>query len=192
MLPRRSTWSLTPSSNMSAAGAMITSATSACASIRLPSSEAGLQRRLVDRAGDDVGRAERERRGDRRRRPEPTRRADADRPRVVVLVRQLVAELQDRREQRHQRLVVGVTAGVGLDGDVLGHRDLRGEAGLFLRQPAAGDEGAQHLLRRGERNGSATSRRESLAKMCRGRTIRPAASSRSPRAAQPLPPASAP
>lgn len=39
IVPRLSTWTFTPSSNMSAAGAMITSATSASASIALPASD---------------------------------------------------------------------------------------------------------------------------------------------------------
>ena len=52
---------------------------------------------LVDRAGEHVGGAERERRGDAPRRAEPAGRADPDRPRVAVTRRELVAQREDRR-----------------------------------------------------------------------------------------------
>ena len=79
IVPRLSTCTLTPSSNMSAAGAIVTSAMLGLGEHRLAVvGEARLDGSLVDRAGEHVGGAERERRGDgaracRARRPRRSR-----------------------------------------------------------------------------------------------------------------------
>ena len=78
----------------------------------------------------DVGGAERERRRHRRRRAQPARRADPDRPGIAVTRRELVAQREDRGQQRDERPVVGVAAAVGLDGDVLGDGHASRELGL--------------------------------------------------------------
>ena len=134
---------------MSAAGAIITSARSASASIFLPGSESpDSTAAWLTEPVSDVGGAERERRRDTRRRPEPARRADPDRPGIAVTRRQLVAQREDRGQQRDQRPVVGVPAAVGLDGDVLGDGQASRQLGLLLREQPALDQRAEHLARR--------------------------------------------
>ena len=128
---------------MSAAGAIITSARSAWASSARASSDTpGLDRELVDRAGQHVGGAERERGGDALRAAEAAGRADPDRAAVPVPGHGFVAQRQDRGQQRAQRPVVGVAAAVGLDRDVLGDGHPRRQPGLVLGQLAAATSAA--------------------------------------------------
>jgi hypothetical protein len=134
---------------MSAAGAMITSAIPASARSDRPLSwKAALGAGLVHRAGHDVRGAEGERRRDRRGRSEPAAGPDAHGAPVAALGDDAVAEAEDRREERRQRPVVGVAAGVGLRGEILRQRERRGEPRLLRRQLAPLHEPAQDLRRR--------------------------------------------
>ena len=124
MVPNLSTWTLTPISNMSAAGAMVTSAWLDWASICFTRLDvARLDARLVDRAGEDVARAHGEGRRGRARRRDPARGADSRRARVVKALGQLIAEREHGGDQSDRGAVVGVSARVGLGGDVFGERD---------------------------------------------------------------------
>ena len=127
IVPRRSTCTSTPISNMSAAGAMSQSATLAAASSSLAAARlVRLDAGLVDRTGHHVGGAQRERGEHRRRAADAARRADPDRSGVAQFPLDLVAQRDDLRHQHRQRPPVGVAAGVGLGGDVVGHRHVPG------------------------------------------------------------------
>ena len=89
---------------------------------------AGLDARLVDGAGQHVGRAHREGGGGRGRRGDAAGGADAQRLVVTVLCLQAIAQGDQGRQQRDGGAIVGVAAGVGLGGHVLGDGNARGEA----------------------------------------------------------------
>ena len=62
-------------------------------------------------------------------------------------VLKLFAQVEHRREKRREGAVVGVTAGVGFDRDVLGERDVGREARFALREERPAHE-RRHDLRR--------------------------------------------
>ena len=148
-VPRFSTWTFTPISNMSAAGAIATSACCAWASIcrtasDVPASTHDWFTEPVTRYDAPIARAAAGRPGRR----DPPRRPDPERPIVAVLGLHPIAERQHRRQQDDRGLVVGMPAGIGLGGDVLGHRDPRGPLGLLGRDVAGRHQFPQEPLRR--------------------------------------------
>ena len=88
-----------------------------------------------------------------------------------------IAQGEHRRQQRERGAVVGVAAGVGLGGEVLGHRHLRRQAAPALRVivPAA-TSSASSFAGGGAKKFGATSTRETLAMTRFGVTMRPSAS----------------
>ena len=101
---------------------------------------------LVDRSRDDVGRPHRERRRHGCRGRDSPGGTDAHARGVAVLARQLVSERLKCGQEENERAVVRMAAGVGLGGDVIGHRDRRGERGLLRRDGAFSDERVEEGL----------------------------------------------
>ncbi len=140
-----------------------------------------LDARLVDRAGHQVGRPHRQRRGRRPRRRDAAGRADAERPIVAMPLRHACRAGSASSATDDRRLVVGVPAGIGLGRDVVGHRNSRRPLRLLGRdlaawRPARGGFAAGG----GAMNLEATSTRETLAMMRLAATTRPESSRRSP------------
>ena len=89
---------------------------------------------LVDRSGDDVRRAHLES-GSRRRRGSDASSGAHPRPGgVAPRRRDLVTQGEQLRQENDERSTIGVTARVGLRGDVLGHRHETGQLGLLGRE----------------------------------------------------------
>ena len=106
------------------------------------------ERRLVDRADDDVRRPHRERGRDRRRGRDPPRGADPHARLVAVLARDLVTQRRESRQEQHQRTVVRMPPRVRLGGHVVGHRDGARDVRLLGRDRACRDELREEALRR--------------------------------------------
>src|SRR5207247_1005227 len=78
---------------------------------------------LVDRAGQDVGSPHHERRRDGGGGGDAAGGADAQGGGVAILGLEPVAQGQQGGQERDGGAIVRVPAGVGLGGEVLGHRD---------------------------------------------------------------------
>ncbi len=108
---------------------------------------AGLDTRLVDRAGDQVGCAEGKCSRGRSRRRNAATQTNSQGPRITILFLAGIFLRLDRREERHRRTVIRVTAGVRLNRHILGHRNFSCHLGLLGSQITGGNQLLQKTLR---------------------------------------------
>ena len=88
---------------------------------------------LVHRSGNDIGRSHGKGRGSRIRGGDPPAEPHAQPPGISVFGGQFVAKGLHGGQKGQGRAVVGMAAGIGFGGKIVGHGDFGGHLGLRIR-----------------------------------------------------------